>query len=114
MQNPAEPLKGPAHSYPEYATHRAKAWDTALGTPINQEDLAFVLLTFAYLIPKGMETWGRKVPRDQKEAFLHLWRVVGHVMGVREDLMTDNLDEAAALYEQILARNAGGSEPARS
>jgi hypothetical protein len=40
-----------------------------LGVPINQEDLAYVLLTFGYLIPKGMETWGRKVPRQQKEDF---------------------------------------------
>ena len=32
-------------------------------------------------------------------------------MGIREDLMTDNLDEAEALYETILRRNAGSSEP---
>jgi len=31
--------------------------------------------------PKGMEAWGRKVSKEEKEAFLHLWRVVGHVNG---------------------------------
>jgi hypothetical protein len=98
----------------EHAAHRADAWDTkTLGVPINQEDLAFVLLTFGYLIPKGMEIWGRKVSREEKEAFLHLWRVVGHSMGIRDDLMTDRLDEAEALYAQILRRNGGESEPGR-
>ena len=60
-----------------------------------------------------METWGRRVPRDQKEAFLHLWRVVGHVMGIRDDLMTDDLDQARVLYEQLLEKNAATSEPGR-
>ncbi len=100
-----------AKTFMENAASRAGTWDVAdLGIPINQEDLAFVLLTFGYLIPKGMEVWGRRMPRAEKEAFLHLWRVVGHVMGIRDDLMTDNLDEAAALYEQILEHNGGGSD----
>jgi hypothetical protein len=106
---PAEPLTEPAQSYLKQADARQKPWDMSLGIPINQEDLAFVLLTFGYVIPKGMETWGRRVPVEQKQGFLHLWRVVGYVMGVRSDLMTDDLDEAAALYEQILARHAGRS-----
>ena len=107
-----EILDDRARTFVEQAQYRKAPWDTAaLGVPINQEDLAFVLLTFGYLIPKGMGTWGRAVPREQREAFLHLWRVVGYVMGIREDLMTDNLDEAEALYETILRRNAGSTEP---
>jgi hypothetical protein len=103
-----------ARTFVEQAQYRKAPWDTAaLGVPINQEDLAFVLLTFGYLIPKGMDVWGRAVPRQQKEDILHLWRVVGYVMGIREDLMTDDLDEAEALYETILRRNAGSSEPAQ-
>jgi hypothetical protein len=102
-----------AHSFMDHAARRVTRWDDANGVPINQEDLAFVLLTFGYLIPKGMETWGRRVPRDQKEAFLHLWRVVGHVMGIRDDLMTDDLDQARVLYEQLLEKNAATSEPGR-
>jgi hypothetical protein len=114
LSGPPAPAAGKAQSFMENASQRPAAWDTAtLGVPINQEDLAFVLLTFGYLIPKGMETWGRKLPRAEKEAFLHLWRVVGHVMGIRDDLMTDNLDEAAGLYEQIMIRNGGGSDEGR-
>ena len=115
MQRPASGNGGDAaHSFMDQATRRGSRWDLdANGAPINQEDLAFVLLTFGYLIPKGMDTWGRRVPREQKEAFLHLWRVVGHVMGIRDDLMTDNLDDARVLYEQLLEKNAAASEPGR-
>jgi len=115
MRRPdAPPSAEPPRSFMDQASRRTTAWNVEeLGKPINQEDLAFVLLTFGYLIPKGMETWGRAVSREQREAFLHLWRVVGHVMGIRDDLMTDNLDEADALYQQILARNGGESEPGR-
>lgn len=113
LMRPAAAVAPPS-SFMEATAHRPTAWDEGdLGKPVNQEDLAFTLLTFSYLIPKGMETWGRKVSKEQKEAFLHLWRVVGHVMGIRDDLMTDQWDEAAALYEQILENPdlSGGSQP---
>ena len=114
LQNPHPHSAGAtdkSDSYIDNVSKRAQAWnEAALGKPINQEDLAFVLLTFGYLIPRGFEVWGREVPRAHKEAFLHLWRVVGYVMGVREDLMTDDPDEAAELYQRILRRNAGATE----
>jgi hypothetical protein len=81
--------------------------------PINQEQLAMVLLTFGYMIPLGLERWGCRVSRPQKDAFLHLWKVVGHVMGIREDLMTDDWDEAKALLDTVLARQAYPSDAAR-
>ncbi len=90
---------------------QSRQWPSAeLGVPVNQEDLAYTLLTFSYLLPKGMESWGDDVTLEQKEAFLHLWRVVGHIMGLRDDLMTDNWEEAESLYQAIHKRQAGKSE----
>jgi hypothetical protein len=84
-------------------------WNEAYGAPINQEELAFGLLSFGYLIPMGLERWGCPVSRAQKEAFLHLWRVIGHVMGIRGDLMTDDWDEATDLLALVMKRQAGHS-----
>lgn len=90
--------------------HGSDPWPTEkLGVPVNQEDLAFTLLTFSYLIPRGLELIGCQITLEQKEAFLHLWRVVGHVMGLRDDLMTDKWDEAKVLYERIHRLQAGTS-----
>jgi hypothetical protein len=86
-------------------------WDRkAYGVPINQEELALVLLTFGYHIPLGLERWGCRTSRKQKEAFLHLWKVIGHMMGIRDDLMTDDWDEARELVELVLKRQAGPSK----
>jgi hypothetical protein len=116
LQNP---LQIPAHvdspaqarTLTEALSRLESPWDKEkLGSPINQEDMAFVLLTFGYLIPRGLERWGCRLDREKKEAFLHQWKVVGHIMGIREDLMTDNWDEAKALHDKILNRQGGSSK----
>ncbi len=80
------------------------------GFPINQEDLAYVLLTFGYVIPLGLEKLGAILSRKEKEAFLHSWKVIGYIMGIDDDLLTDDLDEAKGLFEKIKSRQQGRSE----
>ena len=88
-----------------------KGWDVeALGMPINQEDLAYTLLTFGYLIPIGLRHWGVRVTDEERDAFLHRWKVVGYLMGIDERLLTDDWDEAQALFERLHARQAGASD----
>jgi ER-bound oxygenase mpaB/B'/Rubber oxygenase, catalytic domain len=78
--------------------------------PINQEDLAFTLLTFGLLIPSGLEKWGCRWTDAQKHAFLHLWKTVGHVMGIDAALLTDDWAEAEKLFATIRKRQAAHSE----
>ena len=99
--------------HPVHQPKKAPLWDMANGEPINQEDLAFTLLTFGLLLPQGIQKWGCTVSLEQREAFLHLWKVVGYVMGIRTDLTTDRWDEAASLYNRLLAREAGASHAGR-
>ena len=80
------------------------------GVPINQEDQAYVLLTFGYVIPLGLEKLGAILTRKEKEAFLHSWKVIGYVMGIDDDLLTDDLDEAKVLFEKIKSRQQARSE----
>ena len=83
-------------------------WDEeGRGAPINQTELAFGLLSFGYLIPLGLERMGCRISRKRKESFLHLWRVIGHVMGIREDLMTEDWDEAIALLALVREEEFG-------
>jgi hypothetical protein len=87
----------------------ASHWRHTGETPINQEDLAFTLLTFGYLIPDGVEKLGCRLRRSDKEAVLHLWKLVGHVMGIKPELTTDDWDKAPQLFAKIRARQAGAS-----
>jgi hypothetical protein len=79
------------------------------GWPINQEDLAFTLLTFGHVIPAGMETLGIRLLPDEYEALLHAWNVSGFILGVDEQLMAHTRDDAEYLFGQIKARQAGPS-----
>ena len=77
-------------------------WDvTAGGLPCNQVDLAYTLLTFSYIFLKGMRTMGLGLQREDEEAYLHTWNVMGHILGVRPELMAHTMDEATVLFEHM-------------
>ena len=103
--------KDQPQTFAEHLSQVQTPWDTEkLGVPINQEDLVYTLLTFGLVIPQGLEKWGLPLSREQKEAFLHLWRVVGYTMGIHSELLTDNWDDAESLYQEIQKKQAGTSE----
>ena len=79
-------------------------WDPAWGTPINQEDLAGTLLAFWYVVTDPMCRLGVDLPDEEKEAYLHLWNVIGHQLGVCDELLMNNLTEANALVDAIRRR----------
>ena len=99
------------NSFTDALSQDESPWNFAkFGHPINQEDLAYTLLTFGLLIPRGLKHWGVPVSNQEQEGFLHLWKVIGHTMGIRPELLTDNWEEAELLYALILKRQAGHSE----
>jgi hypothetical protein len=83
------------------------------GAPINQEDMAYTLLTFGYVIPRSLVKLGVPLETDQQEAIMHAWNVVGHVMGVHHSLMAHTLAEADALYAVIQKTQAAESDMAK-
>ncbi|MGZ8190126.1 MAG: oxygenase MpaB family protein [Methylococcaceae bacterium] len=103
--------KNQPQSYAERLSQVQTPWDTEkLGAPVNQEDLTYTLLTFGLVIPQGMKKWGVPLTREEKESFLHLWKVVGYIMGIHPELLTDDWDDAVSLYEKIQERQAGACE----
>ncbi len=88
-------------------------WSTDWGLPINQEDLAGTTLTFAVLAPRAIEQLGADLTVDQRESFVHVWRVIGAMLGLDERLQFHTYDEANALLTRILERNQRPSEAGR-
>ena len=79
-------------------------WDVdVLGLPINQEDYVGTLMTFSTVLLDGLERAGVDLSAADQEAYLHLWKVVGHVMGVNEALLPVDVQDARALMEAIRA-----------
>jgi ER-bound oxygenase mpaB/B'/Rubber oxygenase, catalytic domain len=59
-------------------------WPAANGVPVNQEDLLATLMTFTVIVFRALDRMGIKAtPADQK-AYLHLWAVVGDLLGITQ------------------------------
>ena len=66
--------------------------------------MAGTLMTFSVVVLDGLERLGVQVSRDEQEAWLHAWRVVGHFLGVDESLNPTTLDDGHELMEAIRDR----------
>lgn len=86
-------------------------WDTAaFGVPVDQEDMAGTLLTFSWVCIDGLRKMGFEITDEQADGYLHCWNIVGHVLGIREELLTRDMQDAGALMHAIQRRQYGPSE----
>lgn len=113
LQKPPEPR--PPEPPKDFAdVLLAVSWDISeLGYPINQEDMAYTLLTFSYVIPRSLKKFGVKLSDEDADAYIYCWNVVGTIMGVHPDLMAHNMQEAAFLFSRIKSRQEGATEDGR-
>jgi hypothetical protein len=81
-------------------------WQPADGKPLSQLYQAAVLLTFSHVMLRGWRQLGIRLSRDEEEAYLHYWNVVGFLLGVDARLLADNVDQARDLFDLIKARDA--------
>ncbi|WP_460673242.1 DUF5995 family protein [Larkinella ripae] len=85
-------------------------WDVEqYGIPINQQDLVGTLLSFGVVIIDGLKQMGIELTPEERDGYLHLWKVVGHLIGVDDDLNTADDDDGRFLMNAILAQQAGRS-----
>ena len=60
-------------------------WPTpARGLPINQQDMVGTQLAFTIAAFDGIMRLGYRMSKSDKRAYLHLWSVVGHYLGITE------------------------------
>jgi len=93
-----------------YGDFKPNAWNPEKdGIPINKEALAETLLTFSFLILRGLEKIGVHLDAHQQDAFLHSWNIAGYVLGVDEAFLKafDNYSDTEIIYNQIIERRFG-------
>ncbi|MEW1654292.1 MULTISPECIES: oxygenase MpaB family protein [unclassified Streptomyces] len=99
------------HATMRYHVSQLGDWDAArLGVPVNQEDLAGTLMSFSVVIPSGLAKLGVELLPEDRDAYFHIWRVIGHVLGVHEQLNAATFDDGSALWDIVLTRQQRPSE----
>lgn len=92
------------------------AYVARYGVPINAEDLIGVTMAFSLLVIQGLRTLGVKLSPEEEEDYYYVWRVYGHLKGIRAPGMPDDADclpqsvaEAEAFYQAFAARHYVGA-----
>lgn len=98
------------HATMRYHVSRDSGWDSAWGRPVNQEDLAGTLTSFSVVVPRGLEQLGIDLPDGDRDDYFHIWRVIGHVLGIDQRLNPVDFDAAQTLEHRILDRQQSRSE----
>jgi hypothetical protein len=93
---------------------QSTAWKPEWDLPINQEDMAGTLMSFSWIALDGLEKLNASVTDADREAYLHCWRVIGHLLGIRQELLPTSIANARDLAASIARRQFGPSPEAQS
>jgi hypothetical protein len=75
------------------------------GQPINQEELGGTLLAFSSVTLDGVKAMGLKISREDEDAYLHAWCVIGHILGIDERLYPRTMGFAKGFWAALMQRN---------
>ena len=93
--------------------HDLGGWDPTFGMPLNQEALLATQFTFGVVGLRSLHRFGVNLSEHEQEAYIHLWAVIGHLMGVRDDLLPLDFADSSTVWDRITAkeyaRSAGGT-----
>jgi hypothetical protein len=93
------------HAAVRHLIRQTGTWpEDELGTPICQEDMLGTLLSFSYTVIDGLGRFGSDLSADDVDAYLHVWRVVGEMLGIRPDAIPTSLADARELADAIVRR----------
>lgn len=91
------------HAHVRRHIEAAGQWDhAAWGVPIPQPYMAFTLAEFGHISLAAMATIGVRLTADELDDIYHLWRYVGYLIGVDDEL--NPLDEAGHVKIEELYR----------
>lgn len=91
------------HALVRHQLKSSKQWDSQQwGLPINQVDMAATYLGFSAVMLLGLRKCGIVVTPRNSRAVMQLWKLIGWQMGVKEEWMVDNEQQALVRLRQFL------------
>ncbi len=90
--------------------YKAAEWQK----PVNQEDLAYTLLTFGLTMVQGARQMKLQMTDKQASDFYYAWRLVGHYLGIAPEMIPVDLQDAEEQQQAMFKRLVGPSESGKS
>ncbi|MFI0218000.1 oxygenase MpaB family protein [Streptomyces lydicus] len=99
------------HASIRHHLRREERWDVeALGTPICQEDMIGGQMMFSLQVLDALHRLGIHMSVDGAESYYYAWRVVGAMLGVDQNHVPENLEEARQFSDLYMTRHMGPSQ----
>lgn len=98
------------HATIRYHLSKSKDWNSTWGVPVNQEDMGGTNGAFSWISLRGLRKMGYTLSPKDSESYLHLWNIIGALLGVRTELLPDTAKEAFWLDKKIAERHFYKSE----
>lgn len=89
-------------------------WRADYGAPINQHDMLATVILFSAAVVEGLRQLGYGITNSEADEISHLWRYVGWLMGVREDLLPENHQQALLAADLIQAAQGHPDDDSRA
>lgn len=79
-------------------------WTPSMGEPVNQMALLATMFTFCVVGIESLDTFGVRLSLDEQDAYVHLWNVIGHLMGIRDDVLPIDVATSQFVWNRIKER----------
>lgn len=100
-------LAGLVDGDPLAQLHRKVEWSKRHDEPVDQVELAYVLLTFSWVVADGVARLGYsyRMWRTEREDHIQAWAVIGHMLGIVDELLPGSpcmdVGDAQKLFEML-------------
>ncbi|MCZ4125936.1 oxygenase MpaB family protein [Streptomyces sp. H39-S7] len=99
------------HASIRHHLQREDRWDTAaLGTPICQEDMIGGQMMFSIQVLDALHRLGIHMSTEGADAYYYAWKVVGAILGIDQEHVPQDLQEARTFSDLYMTRHMGPSE----
>ncbi|MBW7675912.1 oxygenase MpaB family protein [Chryseobacterium chendengshani] len=88
------------HSYARLSIKKHyKNWDTEnWGKPINSWDMMATYIGFSLVFLHSLHKLGNTISEEEEKGHFHLWKYIGFLLGVPEELLPNNKKEATEYF----------------
>lgn len=100
------------HAMARFYTRKSPDWsDEQWGIPVNEGDMVATYLGFSLVFLEGLYMLGFRPTEEEVNGVFHLWKYIGHLLGIQHSLLPDNEEEAIrTLYKWTMTQPPADSD----